>query len=262
MSSARASARPTLAEVRRVGQAGVLERRSAEHWAGRLYMRTLSGHVTRWLVPLAVTPDQLTVLMIVVGLAAAALASWPTLVGAVTVLVLIQLYLLLDCVDGEVARMRATTSAAGVYLDRLGHHVVESALVVGLGLRAAGGPSTDPSWWVAVGALAALLVVIGKLESDLVVVARSVGGLPPAPEADATSSVGTVRRLRRVFAYLPLHRLIGAVELSLLLVVAAVVDAVRGDVLATQVLLVAVGAVALLVAVGHPVTILTSRRLR
>ncbi|MFP4634623.1 MAG: CDP-alcohol phosphatidyltransferase family protein, partial [Nitriliruptoraceae bacterium] len=96
----------------------------------------------------------------------------------------------------------------------------------------------------------------------VVVVARSTAGLAPAPEADATSSVGSVRRLRRVFALLPLHRLIGAVELSLLLIVAAVVDAVRGDVLATQVLLAAVGAVALLVAVGHPITILTSRRLR
>lgn len=262
MPTSRPSTRPSLAEVRRVAQAGVLERRSAEHWAGRLYMRGVSAHVTRLLVPLRITPDSLTLLMIVVGLAAAVVAAWPSLVGAVAVALLVQLYLLLDCVDGEVARMRATTSAAGVYLDRLGHHVVEAALVVGLGLRAAGGPSTEPSWWVALGGVAALLVVLGKLESDLVVVARSTAGLAPAPEADATSSVGSVRRLRRVFALLPLHRLIGAVELSLLLLVAAVIDAVRADVLATQVLLLAVGAVALLVAVGHPVTILTSRRLR
>ncbi len=256
------STRPSLAEVRRVAQAGVLERRSAEHWAGRLYMRGLSGHVTRWLVPMRVTPDALTLLMIAVGLAAAVAAAWPAVLAAVAVVVLVQLYLLLDCVDGEVARMRATTSAAGVYLDRLGHHVVEAALVLGLGVRAAGGPSTTPSWWLVAGAVAALLVVVGKLESDLVVVARTTAGLAPAPEADATSSVGSVRRLRRMFAYVPLHRLIGAVELSLLLLVAAVIDAVRGDVLATQALLAATAAVALLVAVGHPLTILTSRRLR
>ena len=262
MPTSRPSTRPSLAEVRQVGQAGVLERRSAEHWAGRLYMRALSGHVTRWLVPLPVSPDALTLAMIAVGLAAAVAAAWPLLATALAVVVFVQVYLLLDCVDGEVARMRATTSAAGVYLDRLGHHVVEAALVVALGVRAAGGPSTEPSWWVALGAFAGLLVVLGKLESDLVVVARTTARLEPAPEADATSSVGTVRRLRRVFAYLPLHRLIGAVELSLLLLVAAVIDAVRGDVLATQVLLAATAAVALLVAVGHPVTILTSRRLK
>ncbi len=289
------TSRPSIAEVRAVSQAGVLQRRSSEHWAGRLYMRTLSGWVTRWVVATRgldrVTPDHLTLLMIVVGLAGAGVvALWPGWWPALVAFVLIQLYLLLDCVDGEVARWRRTTSARGVYLDRLGHHVVESALVVGLGFRAAGGflervvgaaasaagssgagssgglfggfaGTTGASGWMVLGALAALLVVIGKLESDLVVVARATAGLPSAPEADPTSRVSTVRSLRRVFAVLPLHRLIGAIELTLLLLVAATVDAVRGDALATQVLLTATAAVALLVAVGHPVTILTSRRL-
>lgn len=266
------TSRPSLAEVRAVAQAGVMERRSAEHWAGRLYMRGVSGHVTRWVVSTRaldrITPDQLTVLMIVVGLAAAGLvALWPALWVAVVAALGIQVYLLLDCVDGEVARWRRTTSARGVYLDRLGHHVVEGALVVALGFRAAGGLAergfgAGASWWMVLGAVAALLVVVGKLESDLVVVARASAGLPQDPEADATSSVGSVRRLRRVFAVLPLHRLIGAVELSLLLVAAAVIDQLRADLLATQVLLAATAGVAVLVAVGHPVTILTSRRLR
>jgi hypothetical protein len=270
------TSRPSIAEVRAVSQAGVLERRSAEHWAGRLYMRTLSGWVTRWVVSTRalerVTPDQLTLLMIVVGLAAGGVvALWPGWWAALVAFVLIQGYLLLDCVDGEVARWRRTTSARGVYLDRLGHHVVESALVVGLGFRAAGGfvervvgasGGPEASGWMVLGALAALLVVLGKLESDLVVLARASAGLPAAPEADATSSVSTVRSLRRIFAVVPLHRLIGAVELTLLLLIAATIDAVRGDLLATQVLLAATAAVALLVAVGHPVTILTSRRLQ
>ena len=277
------TSRPSLAEVRAVTQAGVLERRSAEHWAGRLYMRGVSGHVTRWVVSTRaldrVTPDHLTVLMIVVGLGAAGVVGLSaSLWAAVVALVGIQVYLLLDCVDGEVARWRRTTSARGVYLDRLGHHVVEGALVVALGFRAAGGLlgrgagaggageggllAAGASWWMVLGALAALLVLIGKLESDLVVVARATSGLPQDTEADPTSSIGPVRRLRRVFAVLPLHRLIGAVELSLLLVGAAVVDALRGDLLATQVLLTATALVALLVAVGHPITILTSRRLR
>jgi phosphatidylglycerophosphate synthase len=272
------TSRPSLAEVRAVTQAGVLERRSAEHWAGRLYMRGVSGHVTRWVVSTRaldrVTPDQLTLLMIVVGLAAAAgVALSATLWAALAACLGIQVYLLLDCVDGEVARWRRTTSARGVYLDRLGHHVVEGALVVALGFRAAGGVlgrsageggllAAGASWWMVLGAGTALLVIVGKLESDLVVVARATAGLPQDPEADPTSSVGSVRRLRRVFAVLPLHRLIGAVELSLLLVLAAVIDGLRGDLLATQVLLVVTAVVALVVALGHPITILTSRRLR
>ncbi len=261
------TSRPSIAEIRAVAQAGVVERRSAEHWAGRLYMRAVSGHVTRVLVSSRATagvrPDTLTLAMIVVGLlAAAAVAVWPTLWAALVVAVLVQLYLLLDCVDGEVARWTRRTSATGVYLDRLGHHVVESALVVGLGFRAGGGLGTVPTWWYVLGAAAALLVVLGKLEDDLVIVARATAGLPATAETDPTSRVGSVRSLRRMIAYVPIHRLVGAVELSLLLVVAAAVDAVRGDLAATQVLLVAVGVVAAVVAVGHALTVVTSQRLR
>jgi phosphatidylglycerophosphate synthase len=266
------TSRPSLAEVRAVAQAGVVERRSAEHWAGRLYMRNLSGRVTRVFVSTPaldrVTPDALTLAMIGVGLVAAgAVASSDGLWGPVVAVVLVQVYLLLDCVDGEVARWRRVTSARGVYLDRLGHHVVEAALVVALGMRAAGGLrsgelASGPSWWLVLGFGAALLVVLGKLESDLVVVARAGAGLSATLEQDPTSSVGPVRRLRRLVAAVPVHRLIGAVEVSLALMVVAVVDHLRGDLLATQLLLAVLAVVALVVAVGHPVTILTSKRLR
>jgi phosphatidylglycerophosphate synthase len=257
------SSRPSIAELRAVSQpASVVGRRSAEHWAGRLYMRDVSIHVTRRLIATRVTPDSLTLLMIVVGLFAAGIVTVPTLWAAVLAAVLVQVYLLLDCVDGELARWRRTTSAAGVYLDRLGHHVVEAALVLGLGFRAAGGITPTPTWWVTLGAVSALLVVIGKLESDLVTVARAGSGLPTEVETDPTSSVAQVRRLRRVIAVIPVHRLIGAVELALLLIVAAVVDLVSGGLLGTRVLLGATTVVAFVVALGHPITILTSQRLR
>lgn len=254
--------RPTIAELRAVTQAGIVERRSAEHWAGRLYMRPLSPYVTRWLIRTPVTPNALTVLMIVVGLVAAVLLAWPGVLTAVAVVLLIQVYLLLDCVDGEVARWRRTSSAAGVYLDRLGHHVVEGAFVIGLGLRAGGGPRDDASWWFVLGAVTALLVVLGKLESDLVTVARAGAGLPVERGQSAESQLTAVRSLRRVFAVLPVHRLVGAIELSLLVLAAAIADAVLGGQAVTQGLMLATFAVSVLVAVGHPVTILSSERLR
>jgi phosphatidylglycerophosphate synthase len=256
------SSRPSIAELRAVTQAGIVERRSAEHWAGRLYMRPLSPYVTRELIRTPVTPDQLTAAMILVGLAAAVVVAWPGIGTAVAAVLLIQVYLLLDCVDGEVARWQRRTSATGVYLDRLGHHVVEGAFVVGLGFRAGGGPDTVPSWWYTLGAVAALLVVLGKLESDLVTVARAGAGLATDKETDPVSRVGGVRSLRRLVSYVPIHRLVGVIELSLLAALAAAIDAWRGDLVATQFLLVATAGVAAIVALGHPVTILTSERLR
>jgi hypothetical protein len=257
------TSRPSIDDLRAVVQPPeLIARRSAEHWAGRLYMRRVSLHATRWLVGTPFTPNGLTFAMIVSGILAAVVLALPGVMAAVGAALLIQLYLLLDCVDGEVARWRGVSSAVGVYLDRRGHHVVEASVVVALGVRASGGPAAEPSWWFVAGGIAALLVVLGKLETDLVTVARASAGLPGTDPGDPSSAIGSVRRLRRVFDLIPVHRLIGAIELTLLAVVAAIVDAGLGDLLATRVLFIAVGATALAVAVGHPITIISSKRLR
>jgi phosphatidylglycerophosphate synthase len=77
--------------------------------------------------------------MSVVGLAAAALLSLNGLAPALGAVLLIQLQLLLDCSDGELARVRGQSSPAGIYLDRIGHYLTEAALPIGLGIRADGG---------------------------------------------------------------------------------------------------------------------------
>lgn len=250
--------RPSLDEVRaRAHPPGLLDRYSGEHWAGRLYMRDVSLRVTRRIVDAPVSPNQLTVAMIVVGVAAAAVVVVPGVAAAVAAAALIQAYLLLDCVDGELARWRRTTSNQGVYLDRLGHYTVEAALGVGLGLRAGG-----LGWeGLAIGATAALGIVFGKLESDLVEVARG----PETPQVSDTgeaslSRLPLLRTLRGWVAMFPFHRLVGAVELSLAIAVVAVVDAMVTVDLTAMLALVVVG-IAWFVALLHPVTILTSRRL-
>ena len=126
--------KPSLAELRPVVHPGGLkDRRSGEHWAGRIYMREISLRCTRLLVNTRITPNQYTGLMIVAGVAAGAALLIPGLAGAVAGALLIQVYLLLDCVDGELARWRQQTSITGVYLDRVGHYLSEAALLVGFG---------------------------------------------------------------------------------------------------------------------------------
>ena len=253
---------PSIAELRAVCQPPTLVgRRSAEHWAGRLYMRRLSVHVTRRVLALPITPNGWTVTMIAVGVAGAVTLAVPGVLTAVVAALAVQLYLLIDCVDGEVARWRGATSAAGVYLDRLGHYTVEAALLIGLGVRVDGGPGAFASG-TTLGLLAAVLALLAKAETDLVTVARASGGLPVGSEADATSRVSTLRSARQLLAAVPVHRILGGVELSLLAVAAAVVDQVTGSLAGSRALLLAVVAIGVIVAVGHPVMILTSRRLR
>src|SRR5687767_9160572 len=115
---------PSIAELRAATQpASIFERNSGEHWAGRLYVRRFSPYLTRLLLPTRITPNGVTWLMLLTGLAAAALITLPGLLPALGAVVLIQLQILLDCSDGELARWRQVSSTAGIYLDRLAHYV-------------------------------------------------------------------------------------------------------------------------------------------
>lgn len=250
---------PKVAELRPVCQpAGLTARRNGEHWAGRLYMRRVSIHVTRFFLRLGASPNQLTVAMMVIGVAAGPALLVPGLLGAASCVALIQVYLLLDCSDGEVARWTGRTSIEGVYLDRVGHYLAEAALMVGVGLRAADG---SPTGFAVLGVLAALGVVLVKAETDLVDVARARSGMPAAADDAVELRSAAAGQWRRAASALRIHRVTGAVEASLLVLLAAVVDVGRGDLLATQVLVVVLVAVAAAAVVLHLTSIMLSRRL-
>lgn len=251
---------PSVAELRGVAQpAGHLERRNGEHWAGVLYMRKVSIYVTWLMARTPVTPNQLTYLMTVAGVAAGLVLALPGLWAAVGAALLIQVYLLLDCSDGELARWQGKTSLTGVYLDRVGAYFAEAALLAGLGWRAS---AVLPDWYTVMGFAAALGAILIKAESDLVEVARAKGGLPPASEAAAVQfRSGLLGLGRRVLAATRFHRIVQPIELSLLALAAAVIDTLRDDMAAARVLVVACVIAAGLQAVLHLISILASRRL-
>jgi phosphatidylglycerophosphate synthase len=247
---------PTIAELRAATQpASIFERNSGEHWAGRLYVRRASPYLTRLLIGTRISPDGVTWLMILSGLAAAAVLALPGLLPAVAAFVLIQLQILLDCSDGELARWRGVRSPAGVYLDRIGHWTTEAALPIALGVRA-----EEP----VLGLVVAILVLLIKGESALVTVARAEAGLPPAADTQAVAAprAGLLRRLRRALGRVPFYRAFVAVEFTLLALAAAVVDSATGSLDGSRVLIVVLVPVAGLTAVGHLVAILASDRLR
>jgi phosphatidylglycerophosphate synthase len=243
---------PTVAELREATQpASIFERNSGEHWVGRLYMRRLSPFVTKALLRTPISANGVTWLMIAVGVAAAGVLSRPGLLPAIGAVLLTQLQLLLDCCDGEVARWRGQRSAAGVYLDRIGHWLTEGALPIALGVRA------DGDDYVVLGLVIAVLVLLIKGESALVTVARAESGRPPAADTVAVAAprAGLLRRARRALGFVPFFRAFVAVEATLLALAAEIVDG-------TRVLVVALVVVAAVTALGHLVAILASDRLR
>ena len=125
--------------------------------------------------------------MIVVGVLAAAALTVPGLWGAVAAVLLIQLQILLDCSDGELARWRRQFSPAGIYLDRFGHYFTETLLPIALGIRADGG-------WDSIGGYTTLgcwrrcsRCWCGP-ESALVHVARAEAGKPAVEDTAAVAA--------------------------------------------------------------------------
>ncbi|MEV8314212.1 CDP-alcohol phosphatidyltransferase family protein [Streptomyces sp. NPDC059900] len=257
--------RPSVAELRPVVHPiGVKDRRSGEHWAGRLYMREISLRCDRYLVNTRITPNQLTYLMTVAGALAAPALLVPGITGAVLGVIMVQLYLLLDCVDGEIARWRKQYSMAGVYLDRVAAYLCDAAVLVGFGLRAADlwGSGRIDWLWAFLGTLAALGAILIKAETDLVGVARHQQGLAPVKESASEPRSSGMALARRAAGALKFHRLVLGIEASLLILVLAIVDQVRGDLFFSRLGVAVLAGIAMLQTLLHLVSILASSRLK
>jgi phosphatidylglycerophosphate synthase len=250
------SPRPSIAELRAVTQPpSIFARNSGEHWAGRLYIRRVSPYLTQRLIPTPLTPNAVTWLMIAVGVAAAVLLAIPGVWTALGAVVLVQLQILLDCSDGELARWRRQFSPKGIYLDRLGHYVTETLFPVALGIRC------DE---VTLGLVAALLALAVRTESALVAVARLESGRTKAEDTAAVAAprLSLLARARKAIGFFPFFRAFIAMEATLLALVASIVDAATDSTDGTRVLVTAMVPIAAITAAGHLVAIVTSERLR
>ncbi|HZR84990.1 MAG TPA: CDP-alcohol phosphatidyltransferase family protein [Candidatus Binatia bacterium] len=117
----------------------------------RVFNRPISRRVTPFLLSWPITPNQVTVLSLAVGLlAAVALAQsgylWP-IAGAL----LLQLTAVLDCVDGEIARAKVLESEWGELLDITTDSVIHVVVFLGMAAHAWPALGVDVAW--ALGAL-------------------------------------------------------------------------------------------------------------
>jgi phosphatidylglycerophosphate synthase len=225
-------------------------------------MREVSLRIDRHLVGTRITPNQLTYLMTLAAVLAAPALLVPGVGGAVLGVVMVQLYLLLDCVDGEVARWKQQYSLGGVYMDRVAAYFCDAAVLLGFGLRAADLWGTGRSdWrWAFLGTLGALGAGLIKAETDLVGVARHQAGKPPVQETASEPRSSGMALARKAAAALKFHRLVLGIEASLLILVLAIVDAVRGDLFFTRLGVAVLAGIAVVQTLLHLVSVLASRR--
>jgi 1L-myo-inositol 1-phosphate cytidylyltransferase / CDP-L-myo-inositol myo-inositolphosphotransferase len=144
----------------------------------RYINRKISGHFTRLFLKLRWTPNAITIVSMVIGLVAAGFfipGSWEfALIGAL----LFQLSVIIDCCDGEVARLTFSESKFGQELDIWADNVVHIAIFAGIACGAyLQGPWEQTNLPLVLGASAVLANVASLF---LVNVARQLRSHPRA----------------------------------------------------------------------------------
>lgn len=104
-----------------------------ESWYIRTVVRGMSIYLTRIFLLTPLSANQISVIVMICGATSGLfLAAGGYLFRAMGAF-LLQLFFVLDCVDGEVARYRKTTSLKGVYLDYVTNDILYVAMFLGLG---------------------------------------------------------------------------------------------------------------------------------
>jgi phosphatidylglycerophosphate synthase len=136
----------------------------SDGWVDRRFNRPVGRWLSRALVGTQVTPNQVSVVAILMGLVSGALFSLGSWWSGVWGALLLQASAILDCVDGDLARAQYRESAWGKWLDLVGDQVVHLAVFLGLGLglwrSGAGAPLAMLGIVAAVGVVLSFLVVL------------------------------------------------------------------------------------------------------
>lgn len=126
-------------EVRMASDVPVAEKRlfnslkgEAEGFVDRYFNRKLSRWFTRIFLAAGVSPNTVTVIATLIGFASAAGFALGTYTAGIAAALVFQLAAVIDCCDGEVARLTFTESPFGAWLDIAMDNIVHMAIFAGI----------------------------------------------------------------------------------------------------------------------------------
>jgi 1L-myo-inositol 1-phosphate cytidylyltransferase / CDP-L-myo-inositol myo-inositolphosphotransferase len=103
-----------------------------EGFVDRYFNRTLSRRFTRVFLALGMSPNSITLLATAIGLVSAVMFGIGTYSAGIAAALLFQLAAVVDCCDGEVARLTFTESPFGAWLDIAMDNIVHMAIFAGI----------------------------------------------------------------------------------------------------------------------------------
>jgi len=133
----------------------------SDGWVDRVFNRPCGRYLSKVLIHTSVSPNAVSLASIGIGLAAAwlfSLGAYPALVwGAI----LFQFSAIVDCVDGDIARVLFKESALGKWLDLAGDQVVHVGVFAGIAWGMAKAPGESPALGLGAAAILGALISFG-----------------------------------------------------------------------------------------------------
>lgn len=154
--------------------------RGGDGFYSTFVLRRLSWRLTGLVERSGLTPNQVTLISFGLGLLAATLLALGSRPGAVLGALLLQFCLVVDCVDGELARYRRRFSRFGAWLDATTDRVKEFAVIAALAVGAA---RSGGDLWGLVAAAIAVQTFRNLLDLGWSWQRGSETAEPPAPSA-------------------------------------------------------------------------------
>ncbi len=178
--------------------------KGADGFFTTFFVSPYSRFIARWAARRGLTPNQVTLASLVIGvLAAAGFAAgerWGLVAGAV----LLQLAFTTDCVDGQLARYTRQFSKFGAWLDSMLDRTKEYLVFAGLAIGAS--RAGDPVWLLACSALALQTVRHTSDASHASLQREGTGAVRQPPLEQPLDHAGAAAEARRTTVAPPPRR--------------------------------------------------------
>lgn len=152
---------------RRILESLPVKKNSNSSWWVRLWVRKASFFFTYLFINIGFSANAVSILSILVSLVACTLFMVPSKWAVVAAVVLINFWLVLDCVDGNIARCRKVKTVYGEFVDDVGGYFTVAFVYLAIGVCAYnfGGVLFQPNnvWLIILGGMSSVCDILARL---------------------------------------------------------------------------------------------------
>ena len=144
-----------------------VKKNSNSSWWVKLWVRKVSFLFTYLFINMGFSPNGVSVLSIFVTLAACVLFLVPAKWAVIVAVVLINFWLVLDCVDGNIARCRKQKTVYGEFIDDIGGYYTVAFVYLAIGICSYnfGGVLFEQNckWLIVIGGISSICDILARL---------------------------------------------------------------------------------------------------